>query len=66
MGFLDKLLGRRKSEAGEACGVRKLDSCGEAVFVDESAEAIAALDASCGWTHDVERRCVAVWRCEVQ
>jgi hypothetical protein len=28
--------------------VRKLDSRGEAVFVDESAEAIAALDASRG------------------
>jgi hypothetical protein len=30
------------------CGVRKLDSCGEAVFVDESAEPIAALNASRG------------------
>jgi transposase InsO family protein len=32
----------------KACGVRKLDSRGDAVFVDEAAEAIAALDARHG------------------
>ena len=28
------------------CGVRKIGSCGEAVFVNEAAEAVAALDAA--------------------
>src|SRR2546430_1565032 len=28
-----------------ACGVRKVGSCGDAVLVDESAEAVATLDA---------------------
>ncbi len=30
----------------DPCGVRKIGSCGEAVFVNEAAEAVAALDAA--------------------
>jgi hypothetical protein len=35
-----------------ACGVRKLGSSGEAVFVDESAESVSAFDGGCWQVQD--------------
>jgi hypothetical protein len=39
-----------------ACGVRKLGSRGGAVFVDESAESVSALDEGCGRVRDLQLR----------
>jgi hypothetical protein len=41
-------------------------SCGEVVFVDESADAIAALDAGRWWAHDKELSRGWIGRREVQ
>lgn len=53
-------------DLGLACGVRKLGSCGDVVFVDESAEAVATLDAGWEWTFDAALRCGRVWRHKVE
>jgi hypothetical protein len=45
---------RRRSRTGIPCGVRKLRSCSEAVFMDESAETVATLDARCGCVNHAE------------
>ena len=45
--------------------MRKLGSCGEAVFVDEAAEAVSALDAV-AWLYDAEPPGGWIGRLEVE
>ena len=55
----------RERQERKACGVRKVGSGDEAVFVDESAEAVATLDIRRGWS-EAEHRRARLWRCKVQ
>jgi hypothetical protein len=43
-----------RSQVDTACRVRKLSSRGDAVFVDEAAEPVAAVDTGRGRIHDVD------------
>jgi hypothetical protein len=48
------------------CGVRKLGSRGGAVFVDESAESVSALDEGCGRVRDLQLRSQGIGRLEIE
>ena len=48
------------------CGVRKVGSCGEAVFVEESAESVAALDGGGGRVQDPQLPGRGIGRLEVE
>ncbi len=48
------------------CGVRKVGSCGEAVFMDESAEPISTLDGRQRWLHDSQLPGGRIGRLEVE
>ena len=50
---------------GEACGVRKVGSRGEFVFVDESADHVSALDGR-GLVRDGELSGRRIWRLEAE
>jgi hypothetical protein len=49
-----------------ACGVRKLGSRGDVVFVEESAESVSALDEGCGRAGDMQLPGQAIGRLEIE
>jgi hypothetical protein len=53
-------------DIGGACGVRKLGSRGGAVFVDESAESVSALDEGRGQVQDLQLPGRGIGRLEIE
>ena len=57
---------QQPGHAARPCGVRKVGSRGEAVFVDEAAEALAALDGGCRWAQGSQLARRGIGRLEVE
>ena len=53
-------------ERCSSCGVRNLGSRGGAVFMDESAESVSALDCSCGRVRDLQLARQGIGRLEIE